>query len=274
MLKRVDELPVVLTSFAYRREYFGELDGMLATIRKHHPEWSVVVGRGPVEGYELPTLEVDSPAGKQFWTLPVPLDLDGSENDWLKIVLLKGWWMAEVWRHFGRLTGNTHQRIIWLDADGRLNGPLDIELEEEAEVVASPWWTDAETPRDEPHVCSGLLLFQGVEKGIVETIMHQWSDICLSHIKELPAPPPNRPWPDGDQDILTKVLKNQPVSQTGYVVLKLDYDKYCGVPNYRDGTPKPGALVDQWMMNEKMRLPQDRERNWPPPEAARRRFNQ
>ncbi len=31
MPTRVDQLPAVLTSFAYREEYFPELEGMLAT---------------------------------------------------------------------------------------------------------------------------------------------------------------------------------------------------------------------------------------------------
>ena len=50
MHTRVDKLPAVLTSFAYREEYFPELDGMLATVRQHHPDWKIVTGRGPVAG--------------------------------------------------------------------------------------------------------------------------------------------------------------------------------------------------------------------------------
>ena len=37
MIKRIDGLPAVLTCFAYREEYFPEMEGMLATIREHIP---------------------------------------------------------------------------------------------------------------------------------------------------------------------------------------------------------------------------------------------
>jgi hypothetical protein len=266
-MKRVDELPVVLTSFAYRREYFGELDGMLATIRKHHPKWSVVVGRGPVEEYELPTLEVDSPAGKQFWTLPVPLDLDGSVHDWRKITKMKAWWMAKVWQHLDAI-GNLYRRqLIWIDADARLNGPLDIELEEDAEVVAGPWWSDPRYPGYST-IASGFLLFQGIRRGTVEAILEQWSSLCVNHIQKLPDPP-IVPWFDGDQEVLNEVLQSFNASDANYTSLKLERYKYCGIVD-KDGVPVPGALVDQWVMARKMKWPKDRERNWPPPEAARR----
>src|SRR5262245_13916895 len=101
MVNRISELPAVLTCFAYRSEYVQEMEGMLATIRDHHADWSVGIGKGPVSGFELPTLDVESPIGKCQWTLPVSLDLDGSENDWRKITRMKGWWMAQVWRSFG-----------------------------------------------------------------------------------------------------------------------------------------------------------------------------
>src|SRR6185312_6827835 len=36
-MSRIDKLPAVVTSFAYREEYFSELGGMLATVQKLHP---------------------------------------------------------------------------------------------------------------------------------------------------------------------------------------------------------------------------------------------
>jgi hypothetical protein len=267
MVQRLDKLPAVLTSFAYRSEYFSELDGMISTIKEHHPDWRLVIGRGPVPGFASPTLEVESHAGKCHWSLPVAFDLDGSENDWLRLVLMKGWWMAQVWHYLGRLTDHGRNRIVWLDADGRLNGPLDIDLEPEAEVFASPWWTDPATPEDEHHVCSGMMIFQGASGGIIETILDQWSADCIRYI---PLHPSLEPWPEGDQDLLTTIVKNHVAANKNYILLKLGYDKYCGVPD-KDGKPKTGALVDQWMMSEKMGLPQDRNLNWPPPEWARRR---
>src|SRR6185369_5013051 len=99
MLKRIDQLSVILTSFAYREEYFPELDGMLATIREHHPDWQIVTGRGPVPGYNTPTLEVESTFSltRQRWSLPVSLDLNGTQNDWYRIAKMKGWWVTQVW---------------------------------------------------------------------------------------------------------------------------------------------------------------------------------
>src|SRR5436309_15434024 len=91
MIKRTDQLPVVLTSFAFRQEYFSELDGMVASVREHHPDWSIVTGKGPVPGFDLPTLEVESPEGRQQWSLPVALNLDDSVDDWLKIMNMKAW---------------------------------------------------------------------------------------------------------------------------------------------------------------------------------------
>src|ERR1700739_4246158 len=90
MITRVDRLPTVLTSFGYRSEYVSELEGMIPTVRQHHPDWPIVIGRGPVSGFELPTLEVEIPPGKCHWSLPVPLSLEGnrdaSERDWSRIV--------------------------------------------------------------------------------------------------------------------------------------------------------------------------------------------
>ncbi len=265
MVKRVDELPVVLTCFAYRDEYFPEMEGMLATIREHHPNWRVVVGRGPVAGFDLPTLEVESLEEKCTWTLPVSLDLDGSEHDWRKITRMKGWWMARVWREYGN-PGDSVNRVLWLDADARLNGPLDIELDPEAEVVASPVEDYPQYP-DYDGLCSGLLLFQGFRSGTVETILDLWSSVCLSQIQDLR--PPTVPWLDGDQEVLNEVLQSLPDIRER-VLLKLDHNKYVGYAN-NDGTTPPGALVDQWQMSKKMKFPECRERNWPPPEEARRR---
>jgi hypothetical protein len=268
-------MPAILTCFAYRNEYILEMEGMLPTIRKHHPNWPIVVGRGPVAGFDMPTLALESPFGKRHWSLPVPLKLDGrreaSETDWAKITLMKAWWIAQVWHNFSTLLDSDRNRIVWLDADGRLNGPLDFELDLEAEVIGGPWWTDPGTPEEHHQLCSGLLIFQGARNGIVEATIDQWSAICVSYIHELPPIRPNRTWRDNDQEVLTGLLKSAASSNSGpgLVSLKLNYDKYCGVPE-SDGTPKPGALVDQWMMNEKMRMPEDRDRNWPPPEEARR----
>ena len=63
MVKQTDNLPLVLTSLAFRKEYFPELEGMLATAKQHIPRWSFVIGRGSVSGFESPTLE--SPLGRQ-----------------------------------------------------------------------------------------------------------------------------------------------------------------------------------------------------------------
>jgi hypothetical protein len=267
MKKRVDELPAVLTCFAYRREYFEEMEGMLRTIREHHPGWPVVVGRGPVEGFSEPTLEVESPQGKSHWTLPVSFDLDGSENDFLNIVRMKGWWIAQVWHHFGQLVSGDRNRLVWSDADARFNGPLDIELEPDAEVIAAAWWDD---PEDSGygHICSGLLLLQGARNGTIAAILDQWSGMCLSHIK---APPPQtRPWPDDEQEALTEVLKTFSDSDAEYVSIKLAPDKYIGLPTEGGKEVMRRGLVDHWYMSAKMRLPEYRDRNWPPPEEYRR----
>ncbi|HYL98670.1 MAG TPA: hypothetical protein VEZ90_06925, partial [Blastocatellia bacterium] len=105
MTKIMHELPVVFTCFAYRPEYVAELDGLLPTIRKHHPDWPIVAGRGPIDGYELPTLEVESPAGKLYWSLPVPLNLERTVDDWRKITRMKAWWIGEVWHKFAGFAG-------------------------------------------------------------------------------------------------------------------------------------------------------------------------
>src|SRR5436853_474471 len=142
MVKKTDQVPVVLTAFAFREEYFAELEGMVTSARQHHPDWLIVTGKGPVPGFEAPTLDVESPTGRHQWSLPVSLDLDGSVNDWRKITKMKAWWIARVWHTFGHLAGD-FKRVLWIDADARVNGPLDIELDLQSEVVAGAWWRDA-----------------------------------------------------------------------------------------------------------------------------------
>jgi len=266
MIKRIDGLPAVLTCFAYRNEYFTELEGMLATVKEHHPNWPIVIGRGPVSGFELPTFEVQSPAGKCQWTFPVALNLDASENDWRKITRMKGWWMAQVWRSFGHIADPDRNRLVWIDSDARLNGPLDIELDSEAEIVAGPWWDDPDNV-DDSKICSGLLVFQGMKQGIVETILDQWSNNCQNEVRDLR--PSTVFWLDSDQEVLNDVLKALPPSEFGYSWLRLSFDKYCAHAT-KDGKPAVGALVDQWQMSRKMKFPECRERDWPPPEEVRR----
>jgi hypothetical protein len=265
---RIDQLPAVLTSFAYRQEYFPELEGMTASVREHHPDWWLVTGKGPLPGYEHPTLRVESPVGEFHWQLPVFFQLDGTENDWLRIVWMKAWWVAKVWHLCGNQKGSGINRVVWLDADARVNGPLDILLEPEKEIVAGPWGGAEGTPDD--HILSGLLVFQGSSGGIVESIVERWSAKCLSYICN--PPPPSSIWQygEGDQEVLTTLLKDE--SEDRFTLCKLDYNKYFGEPDYTTGTSRPGALVDQWMMNEKMRFPQNRDRDWPPPEQARHKL--
>jgi len=259
---KIDQLPAVLTSFAYREEYFPELDGMIARVRKHHPQWWLVTGKGPVPDCECPTLRVESPAGEFHWSLPVSFHLDGTENDWLRIVWMKAWWVAQVWHQFGNVAGVHTNRVVWMDADARLNGPLDILLEPEKEIVAGPWATL------DDHILTGLVVFQGAKGGFLESLIDRWAAKCLNYITDPPPPSPLWQWGEGDQEVLTTVLKAE--SNSGaFTLCKLDYDKYFGEPDYKTGKSKAGALVDQWMMNEKMRYPRDRDRNWPPPEQAR-----
>jgi hypothetical protein len=266
MIKQTHELPVVLTSFAYREEYFPELEGMLATAKKHHPDWLFVVGKGPITELDPPTLDIQSPLGSHRWSLPVSLNLDGSVNDWRKIAKMKGWWINHVWHSFGHLSGDV-KRLLWLDADARMNGPLDIELHSAIELIAAPWWRDPHYPGHET-LASSLLLFQGSRNGTIETILRLWSDACLAHIQKLPDPP-IVPWGDCDQEVLSQILRLRPQSNGHYVLFKLEATRY-GASVSNDGVPLPGALVDQWMMARKMKWPHDRHRNWPPPEHSRR----
>jgi hypothetical protein len=244
VIRQTDQLPVVLTSFAFREEYFDELDGMLATAKQHHSDWSFVVGKGSVSASELPALDVQSPLGKQRWSLPVPLNLDGSADDWRKINKMKAWWIARVWHSFGDLAGD-FKRILWIDADARMKRPLDIQLDPQSEVIAGAWWRDARYPGYDT-ITSGLLLFQGTGRGTIETILQQWSTTCLGHIAKLPHPP-LVPWGDGDQEVLTQILKTPPRCEKHYILIRLDADKYCAVAD-KDGLPPPGDAADQCVM--------------------------
>jgi len=230
MIKRTDQLPVVLTSFAFREEYFLELDGMVADVKQHHPNWFIVTGKGPLNGFELPTLEVQSPEGKQQWSLPIPLNLDGSEDDRRKITEMKAWWIARVWHSFGHLAGD-FKRILWIDADARVNGPLDIELHTESEVIAGARWSDARHPGLDS-IATGLLLFQGAAAGVIEKRLEQWSDTCIAHIQALPHPP-IVPWGNGDQEVLNQILKIHSHSDGYYILIILDLSKYWTVVDGR-----------------------------------------
>jgi len=270
MRKKIDQLPVILTSFAYREEYFPELDGMLATIRQHHPDWLTVIGRGPVPGYNTPTLEVEVCSSVRYrWSLPVSLDLNGTPNDWYRVVKMKGWWLALVWHYCRDLLGSPQNRVVWFDADGRLNGSLDFEVEPEAESIAAVWWTDPKTPPQQHHACGGLLMFQGRRGGTVHNILDQWSADSLRSITRPQVRSNYLPGPDTDQCMLTDLLKEHEGDE-GFVSVKLSYSKYCTIPDKKDGSIAEGALVTQRMMNEKMRTLKDGTRNSPPPEAAAR----
>jgi hypothetical protein len=269
MLKRIDQLPVILTSFAYREEYFPELDGMLATIRQHHPDWQIVTGRGPIPGYNTPTLDVESSfsSARYRWSLPVSLDLNGTQNDWYRIAKMKGWWVTQVWHHFRDLLGSSQNRVLWFDADGRLNGSLDFEVEPDIESVTGVWWTDPGTPPHQHHICGGLLLFQGARGGIVHNILDRWAAECVRSITLPQIRSQYLPGPDTDQCLLTDLLKEHE-GDKNFTSVKLPYNKYCAIPDKQNGAIQEGALVAQRMMNEKMRAPEDRNRNWPPAEAA------
>src|ERR1044071_2448989 len=270
-MKEINRLPAVITSFAYRSEYFPELDSMLVTVKEHHPSWSIVAGKGPVAGFDLPTIEVDSPSGKYYWSLPVLLGLGNYENDWRKITMMKGWWMAQVWQNLKQICAfHDHQpnRVIWLDADARLNAPLDIVLAPENEVIAGPWcYNDYQKPGYE-HICSGMLLFQGSQQGRVSHILNEWSEACLVRIQNLP--PATVPWGDGDQEVLTEILENFPDSNSQYTLIKLDEERYGSCPiSQRKFMRK--SLIDHWDMGTHMKTPpEQRDRNWPPSEEYRR----
>lgn len=266
-LKKIDETPAVLTSFAYRDHYVTELEELLITVREHHPSWPIVAGRGPVPGFDLPTLEVESPSGTCHWSVPVSLNLDGSDQDFFKIIFMKGWWMAEVWRHFGGLADPKYNRVILSDADARFNGPLDIELDMEEEVIACPWWEENGPGNEGPETPgTGLVLFQGAKDGPVATIVNEWSSLCLNCMRALSPQPRSAPRGgqifEHDQDVLKELLLNRYASPSDYLLLKLDSMKYGNCPANDEKLMRRG-LVDHWHLSS-------RSDNWPPPEEYRR----
>ena len=126
----------------------------------------------------------------------VALNLDGSVDDWRKITKMKAWWIARIWHTFGHLAG-AFNRLLWIDADARLNGPLDIELGSAAEVIAGAWWRDARHPGYDT-IASGLLLFQGSSQrtiGLRTNPRSEADDGREGHGGHLPAAPQvSQPW--------------------------------------------------------------------------------
>ncbi len=264
-MRALADIPTVATSFAFRAEYAHEIAAMVATVRRHHPDWVVVTGHGVPRDDGVVTFDVEGPSGREQWTVPVSLKLGGGEDDWRRITRMKPWWLREVWRTFAGLADPTRRRMIWIDADARLNGPLTFEIDARAEVIASPWWVDV---NDSAHdgVTTGLLYLQGAPGGPVARAVARWTDICLQEIRDLPAP--KVPWPEGDQEVLSRVIV-----EFGATIdlVRLDHDSYVGIPS-ADGSPTPGALIDHWMMSAKMARPSPRRGpDWPPPEHLRRR---
>ena len=265
MKRKIHDFPCVLTSFAYRQEYWPELDGMLNTVRHHHPDWTIIVGRGPCEDA---TFEVEHTTGREKVILPVDLNLDGSANDYRKITHVKAWWTSYVWNQW---TGDGIRRLLWLDADARLNGSLDFEVDQDAEVLAGVWWSS--NKKDFPEldnyetITSGLLFFQGQGSGPASRVLDLWREASLAEICCLR--PPTVRWLDGDQETLTEVLLDYMRYGSSLQLLRLEGGRYSGDVRH-DGTRQPGALVDQWMMSRRMKYPETRNINWPPPEAFRR----
>ena len=268
MVKKINQLRVVLTSFAYRSEYFYDLDRMVASVKEHHPDWHIVVGRGPSPAFDFPTLEVQSSLGKSHLTPPSLLNLDGSVDDWGKITKMKAWWIDRIWHKFGHLAGK-HFRLLWIDADARVNGPLEIEIDTETEVIAGAWRSDMRHPGYK-RLASGFLYLQGSPGGKIESILDQWSAMCIGHAESFPDPPIG-PWcDDDDQEALNQLLKVRPCGNGNYILIKLDSDKYCAVAD-KEGNAPPGALVEQWGMARKMKWPQDRDFNWQTEEITNQR---
>jgi hypothetical protein len=98
-------------------------------------------------------------------------------------------------------------------------------------------------------------------------ILKLWRQSCLEDIKNLA--PSTAPWADGDQEVLTGVLTRSAEAGSNFRILKLDHDEYVGIPSDK-GEPRPGALVDHWMMSAKMGRKGWRGDDWPPPEHLRR----
>ena len=282
MVKRIDELPTVLTSFAYGDDYFAEMEGMIETARDHHPNWSIVVGRGPVPGYELPTFEVESPAGRHHWSLPVPLNLEnrrGSDTDFDKICFMVGWWVARVWREFGQFAGDNLRRVVYSDVDNRFNDAMDIELDPASEVIASPWWHETEYFDGKGMLSTCLALFQGSKGGEVEQLIDQWSGKCIESLLRNSKTMP--PVVLSDEELLTEVLHNRAGSEAHRLLLKLDRHKYACWPiegltpdetteSIADRKLIRRGLVDQWHFTARTKLPEGSDVHWPPPEEFRR----
>jgi hypothetical protein len=178
--------------------------------------------------------------------------------------------MDEVWRQWGGLADARMHRIVWLDADARLNGPLDFEVDPEKELLAGPWWRSDKEQYPEldnyETITGGLLFFQGRSGGATERLLGRWSEACLAEIRNLRAPTVR--WLDADQESLTEAARACQKSDPELELLMLDFDRYSGDVD-RDGNRKPGALVDQWMMSRRMKYPETRGRDWPPPERMR-----
>jgi hypothetical protein len=261
------ELPTVVTCFAFREEYFPELRGMISTIKRNHPDWPLVVGRGTPMDSGAVVFDIEAPTGPGRLTLPVSFHPEGGEDDWRRITRMKACWLHEVWHRWGGLASFPCHRVMWLDADARCTAPLIFEIDPETEAIAGPWWRH---PDDSCYdtITTGLLLLQGTEHGPVAEVLARWSRSCVAQIKDLG--PPLVPWPEGDQEVLTRLLAQPPGTAAGFQLLKLDHDTYCGIP-LPDGKPRPGALVDHWMMSAKMgRKNSKRGPDWPPPEHLRR----
>ncbi|PYP88402.1 MAG: hypothetical protein DMF61_07365 [Blastocatellia bacterium AA13] len=261
MTERIDKLPVVLTSFAYREEYFRELDGLLTTVREHHPDWLIVAGRGPVSGLPPGSMEVESPWGTHRWTPPVALDVNDFETAFFNIVSLKPWWISQVWRMCSLPDDGRLKRVLWSDADNRFNGPLDIELQPDSELVSGCWSQNREM------ICGGLLLFQGKSDGTIHRLIDEWSQDCLGYT--VTPPPVGKENHPEDQERLTELLGAFPYRGGEIEVLKLDINKYLCCPTDGDKIERRG-LVESWYMSARMQRPENRNRNWPPPEEYRR----
>jgi hypothetical protein len=262
--KRLSCLSAVLTSFAYRPQYEPLLHNMLGIARKYHPSWPAITGSGPLSGDEG-SLSVHLPWAREKWNLPVALRLDESENDWRKITMMKGWWLQEVWKSCGQLFDSGIQRVVWMDADSRLNRPLDFEIDPDVEMLAGPWWdsTEENYPMAFPYatIASGMLVFQGRRTGPVEKLLDRWSHECLAQIEDLSAP--TVPWLNGDQELLTDSIAY--CTRTGHVpqILKLEYKQFCGLLGPGSESPSTAA-VDHWVMSRKMKSRETREMVWPP----------
>jgi len=139
---------------------------------------------------------------------------------------------------------------------------LAFEVDPESEIIAGPWWRHP-TDSTLDGIVTSLLLLQGSEHGPVSGVLERWSDVCLEQIRNLG--PPTVPWPEGDQEVLTKVLAKGQEMDTTLQILKLDHDTYYGFP------PSPETVMDHWMMSGKMARRGRKGPDWPPPEHLRRR---